>query len=344
MGTLAATPCAVAAVLVAGAVVSSCAPPAERAEPSPRGAYLGQPRPGAEPQVFAPGIVSTGLYERDLTITPDGKELFFAVQGPGFSYGRIVTMRQRDDGSWGAPEMAPFSGPFPSWDLEPFVTPDGGRLLFASNRPREAGEEKAEDSDLFVVERTEGGWSTPVNLGEPISSAADEFFPAVTNDGTLYFTRADKGSPINRIYRSRLVNGSYAPPELLPEQVNTGRNRFNATVAADESFLILSAVGRDPSFGRSDYHVCFRNEDDSWSEPINLGERINSKDGFGYSPWVSHDGSYLFFMSARTTALKPLGGMAGSYGDLVRLHGEPGNGSSDIYWVNTSFLDALRPR
>ncbi len=223
------------------------------------------------------------------------------------------------------------------------MTPDGARLPFASNRPREAGEEKAEDSDLFVVCRTEGGWSAPVNLGTPICSEADEFFPAVTNDGTLYFTRADRGSQIKGIYRSRWVDGAYAPPELFPEQVNSGRNRFNAMVAADESFLILPIAGRDDSFGRSDYDIGLRGEDDSWSESVNLGERINLRASFGYSAWVSHDGSYLSFMAARPAALLPLAGSSGSYGDLVRLHGEPGNGNSDIYRVNASFLESLRP-
>ena len=42
-----------------------------------KGPYLGQKPPGMTPQVFAPGIVSTGLNTRDIAITPDGKHLFF---------------------------------------------------------------------------------------------------------------------------------------------------------------------------------------------------------------------------------------------------------------------------
>mgnify|MGYP000181601571 CR=1 FL=1 len=36
------------------------------------GPYLDQPPPGAEPRIFAPGLVSDGLNNRDLAITPDG--------------------------------------------------------------------------------------------------------------------------------------------------------------------------------------------------------------------------------------------------------------------------------
>ncbi len=31
------------------------------------------------PELFAPDIVSTGMYERDVAITPDGKHFFFAL-------------------------------------------------------------------------------------------------------------------------------------------------------------------------------------------------------------------------------------------------------------------------
>ena len=42
------------------------------------GNYLGQELPGMTPRLFAPGIVSTGLSERDMAITPDGDEIYFS--------------------------------------------------------------------------------------------------------------------------------------------------------------------------------------------------------------------------------------------------------------------------
>ena len=39
-----------------------------------KGPYLGQTLPGTKPVIFAPGIVSTGLYTRDIAITKDGTE------------------------------------------------------------------------------------------------------------------------------------------------------------------------------------------------------------------------------------------------------------------------------
>ena len=41
------------------------------------GPYLGQTPPGTTPKLFAPGVVSTGLYERDFAVAPEGREFFY---------------------------------------------------------------------------------------------------------------------------------------------------------------------------------------------------------------------------------------------------------------------------
>ena len=40
-----------------------------------KGPYLGQKPPGTTPEMFAPGIISTGYDERIAAFSPDGKEL-----------------------------------------------------------------------------------------------------------------------------------------------------------------------------------------------------------------------------------------------------------------------------
>ena len=67
-------------VLIASA---GCAPPAgpESAAGFPllTGEYLGQKPPGATAELFAPGIVGTGMYTRDVAITPDGTEIYYGL-------------------------------------------------------------------------------------------------------------------------------------------------------------------------------------------------------------------------------------------------------------------------
>ena len=185
-------------------------------------------------------------------------------------------------------------------------------------------------------------WGEPYNLGAPVDSDDNEYFPSLTNDGTIYFTRAKRGERENVIYRSRLVDGKYQEPVRLPAQVNAGTTRFNAFIAPDESYLLLTVIGRPDAIGRSDYYVVFRNPDDSWSEPVNLGQPINRPGGMGYSPYVSPDGKYLFFMSVRPRT-DLISTERVTRARLLGLWDEPGNGLADTYWVDAKVIESLRP-
>ena len=330
-------------VLVTGLVLGGCVPrrPETASSVAPAGPYLGQTPPGPEPVLFAPGIVSTGLYERDLAATPDGGEIYFTVVLGNYTYAAIVGTRLVD-GAWTEPEVMPFAADPRVKSIEPFITPDGQRFLFASNRPHEPGGTVREDQDIWVMDREGEGWGEPRPLPAPINSDAAEYFPSVTRDGTVYFTREGEGVE-NGIYRSRLVDGAYAEPEFLPPEVNAGQARFNAMVAPDESYVIVPIYGREDSRGATDYYVSFRDTTDVWTGPINLGDRVNTDGGLEYAASVTPDGKYFFFMAAR----------AGTEADdpasltldwMRRRNGEPTNGYPNVYWMDAAFIEALRPR
>jgi hypothetical protein len=307
--------------------------------PELRGPYLGQEPPGLEPEIFAPGIVSTGLPTRDLAMTPDGTELYFAVSLGGRT---MIMETHQVDGVWTEPAVAPFSGH--SLDIEPAISPDGQRFFFLSTRPQPGQEEKPGwvYQDIWVMDREGEVWGEPYNLGPPVNSDAPEYFPSLTNDGTLYFTREGEDR-VSATWRSRFVEGAYAEPEMLGPEVNCGSNRFNVFVAPDESFAIVPTLGREDVIGGVDYYVVFRSDDDTWSEPINLGPAINQPEGREWSASLSPDGKYLFFMSSRAYGETTVPLASKSITELLRLSTEPGWGSSDIWWVSAEIIEKLRP-
>lgn len=314
----------------------------QRAEPGfplLTGEYLGQTPPGAEPELFAPGIVSTGLYERDVAMTPDGDELYFCIVLGNFDMSAIAVTRL-ENGRWSPPEVAPFSGRYD--DLEPKISPDGRKLYFISKRPRDEGGEPRGDFDIWVIDRTADGWGEPYNLGPPVNTDGQEFFPSVTSDGTLYLTRDTEGGG-STVFRSRLVGGGYEEPVALGAEVNSTPAQFNSFVAPDESYLIFGAAGRDDSVGGVDYYISFRNADDSWAGPVNLGDKVNTPSNQEYSPYVSPDGRFFFFMSARPTWRDDAASSVLTYDRIREIVGGPGNGLPDIWWVDAAFLEQLRP-
>jgi len=295
-----------------------------------------------EPKLFAPGFISTGLYERDVAMTPDGEELYFGLMSGGYV---MIAVTKRVDGGWTVPEIASFCDNPEVFDLEAHITPDGKRLLFLSTRPQEGQEPMAGwvYQDIWAVDRTGDGWGKPYNLGPPINSDEPEYFPSVTRDGTMYFTREidDGGKRRSLVHRSRLVDGKYQEPEILPEQVNPGDMQFNAFIDPDERYLIVCMAGNPENIGRGDYYVCFRNEDDTWTNAINMGEKINTQGNNVTSPYVSPDGKYFFFASNRKSdAAKQ---QKRTYANLQANANAPQNGSADIYWIDAAYIETLRP-
>lgn len=288
--------------------------------------------PGLQPRLWAPGLVNTGLITRDVAMTPDQTEVYFSVATAGYAQSAICWLRW-DDGAWTGPQVAPFSGD-PRWlDLEPFISPDGLRLFFMSNRP-DAGEE-AGDADIWVMDRVPGGWSEPRNLGTPVNTSDPEYSPAVTREGHLYFCRSDEAG-IHRIFKASWDGRAYSTPEPLPEAVNCGTNRFNATIDPQESRLVFTAVGVPGSPGVR-YYQARRGPDGEWTGPFDLGPGINEGLGRGWSPYLSPDGTTFFFMSGKRIAGEDSWPLRWS----VR-QGEQqaaGTGGGNIWMVSAAVLD-----
>ena len=61
------------------------------------GDYLGQSPPGMEPEIFARGIISDPMQNRDVAITPDGNEMYFGLASGGIF---TIIRSERVDGRW----------------------------------------------------------------------------------------------------------------------------------------------------------------------------------------------------------------------------------------------------
>ncbi len=306
------------------------------------GPYMGQLLPGEDPELFAPGIVTTGLLTRDIAMTPDGKEMYFCIATAGYRYTTIMVSKEVN-GKWTEPEIVSFAKKPEYMFLEPHITQDGKKLLFLTNLPDANDTGEFGDQDIWAVDRMGDSWGEPYNLGEPVNSDGNEFYPSVTNDGTLYFSRADKGTRIHFIYRSKFIDGKYSEPEKLNDKINCGTNRYNTFIAPDESYMIVPAVGMPDSRGGTDYYIVYRDKNDNWSDPINLGDKINTAAALEFSPYVTKDDKYFFFMSARYEVdIDPVLEKI-TLAKLLKKVNSPENGNGDIYWMKADFIETLRP-
>jgi len=305
-----------------------------------KGPYLGQRPPGRTPQIFAPGIISTGLYTRDIAISNNGNEIYFCVSDASVT---AIFETKQTDNRWSEPAIASFSGNG-FFDFEPQISPDGNMLFFLSNRPPPKKKPKNGwyYQNIWMMARTETGWSEPQLVDEPVSTDAAEFFPSVTNENVLYFTRSKKNEKA-RIYRSKFENGRFEEPEIVPIIIPDTALLFNAFISPKEDFLITCAQNIDSTNTDQDYYICFKSPDGQWSKLIKFGPEINTRGDNANSAYVTRDGKYLFFSSSRksTDCLEIKSGT--TLNAIIQSKSKPGNGSSAIYWVDAEIVNEMRP-
>ena len=287
------------------------------------------------PQLLAPGVISTGDDEWGFTMSPQGDALWFNKADRGYRVQVIMESVKDARGRWQAPRVAPFSGRYR--DIDPALSPDGRYLVFASNRPLQAGGARIADFDLWRVDRLPaGGWSAPRHLGDAINGAGSETNSSIAADGTLYF--AVSGAQGRRdLMRARATRDGYAAPEPLPAPINSDADESNHWIAPDQSYLLFLS-NRPGGIGESDLYISFR-DGDGWHAPRNLGAPVNRAGASGvFTPFVDAKGRHLYF-AERRSALDPLPERALDAAGLESYLRGPGNGQGDIHVMPWSAED-----
>jgi Tol biopolymer transport system component len=285
----------------------------------------------AGPEVFAPGVISTGDDESHPAFTPDGKTVYFIKNTPDFAFWTICLSRFAD-GRWSEPEVAPFSGQYR--DADPFITADGSQLFFISSRPVDGRPKR--DLDIWVIDlQPIGGRGEPHRVPGDVNSDANEWFPTMAGDGTLYFGSERTGGEGGvDIWMARRVEGSYPIAQNLGKAINSEANEYEAYVTPDQTMMIVAAEGRKDG-GAFDLYVSTRTQD-QWSPLRNAGTSINTP-WWEFAPKLSPDGKSFYFASNRR-AQRGLPTKRLGYSELLQQLHSPGNGLRDIYVIDATAL------
>ncbi len=259
---------------------------------------------GSNVETFLPEIFSQFPNVRDITISSEGDEIYFSVQSYQDEISLIAYIK-KINAVWSEPEVASFSGKY--FDIEPFLSSDGLKLYFVSNRPMEETEDNPKDFDIWYVQRENkiSDWSCPLNIGSPINSEENEFFPSVANNKNFYFTcdaRGTKGK--DDIFLSRWEKDKYTAPMSLSDSINSGGYEFNSFIAPDESYIIFTGYQKEDGFGSGDLYISHKISDGVWTKAKNLGAEINSAK-MDYCPFVDVKSNTLYFTSKRTSVNSP---------------------------------------
>lgn len=267
---------------------------------------------------------------RDLAMTSDQSEAYFTIQSPNEEIG-VIAFAKKVKGKWSKPALTSFASEYR--DIEPFLTADGLKLYFASNRPLNDLSTKEKDYDIWYVERKTltSAWSAPINLGQPINTPNNEFYPSLATNGNLYFT-SDGNAALNKddIYWSAWDGKAYAAPQAMDENINSVGYEFNAYIAPNESFIIYTAYNRKDGLGSGDLYISRKDATtNTWGKATNMGAPINST-AMDYCPFLDLKTNVLYFTSKRNSVSPQ---KFKSIEDFEKVAGQYENGWSRLYRV-----------
>lgn len=206
------------------------------------------------------------------TVSPDGNMLIF--QSDHQNQGKYdCVIKFKTNMGWTPPIPLLFANSKMN-TAGPFITYDQNYLLLTSDQKGGKG-----DIDLWISKRGKI-WGKPENLGAPINTAGYDGFGSISPDGnTLYFTRecAQKiGKDKFCLYKSTRMQSRWTEPVRMPAPVNSNYSDFAPIIMANGTTLIFSS-NRPGGLGGYDLYKTELQANGTWSEPVNLGDEINTE-------------------------------------------------------------------
>lgn len=221
-------------------------------------------------------------------------------------------------------------------ELNPLLSPDGKTLYFSRKfHPENAGGVKDSEDIWYSELDSTGHWQLAKNMKQ-FNNAGPNFIntiSSVTPDGksaliVLGNKYQENGKMLAGVSISTNVGGSWSKPWALEIKNDYNFNeKANFFLTNNRQTLIMS-VEREDSEGDRDMYASFLQQDSTWSEPLNLGDIVNTA-GTEQAPFLASDDKTLYFSS----------------------DGFSGYGRSDIYvtkrlddtWTNWSDPENLGP-
>lgn len=268
--------------------------------------------------------INTSYNELMPVISSDGKTLFFDRQlHPENTTGEVPNddiwfAEMNENNVWKPAQRLPKPLNNENNNYVCSVSPDGNSMLVANhydnlgdnsqdNKINNQIDNKANSGGISITRKnTDGSWQIPekvvIENYYNLSNNA-EFYLAHNQKVLLMSIERDDSQGGRDLYVSFFRNDTktWATPKNLGAIVNSAATELTPFLAADNETLYFSSNGFS-GYGETDMFFCKRLDDSwtNWTEPINLGQPINSSDwDLAYS--LDTQGEYAYYVSYQNT-------------------------------------------
>jgi outer membrane protein OmpA-like peptidoglycan-associated protein len=194
------------------------------------------------------------------------------------------------------------------------ISSDDQKLYFTRKLPRsnEVVKNSSEyNEDFYCATRVDSIWRKARNLGPPINTYGNEGAQCISPDGQFLFFAAcerDDGYGSCDLYWARKEGDAWSVPVNMGPVINSPQWDSQPSFSSDGVTLYFASK-RKAGKGSSDIWRAELQSDGSWSEPVNLGDSINTS-AAEMAPFIHPDDQTLYFSS----------------------RGHPGMGGLDLYY------------
>ncbi|MFH2143898.1 MAG: OmpA family protein [Bacteroidota bacterium] len=187
-------------------------------------------------------------------------------------------------------------------DYWPSLTVDGEILITTVLLPIDSRfpiTPKNAQEDFFITYKKDNDWTKAANMGTPVNTQGNEGAQSFSVDGRfLFYTVCNRMEDFGScdIYFSQKVGNKWTDPKNIGQPINSSAWESTPCFSANGKTLFFSADHRRGGSGGKDLWMSVLQGDGSWSDPENLGDKINSQ-GNETAPFIHPDNNTLYFCS-----------------------------------------------
>lgn len=211
--------------------------------------HFSQPQYAAKfSSTFNDGPIAFNDNESEALITANQKDFRYLLKDQKQQEHLKIYASVKNNNGWSAPKMLPLCEGAYTYCHGAFCN-NSQKIIFSSDIPGGFG-----GMDLYSSELIDNKWTAPHNLGKSVNSAANEIFPFINKNGSLYFSSDRKGGPGGLdIYTVFLKDTLRSAAILMEQPVNSVKDDFGVWTNNDGSNGYLTS-DRKESEGDNIYY------------------------------------------------------------------------------------------
>ncbi|MFP4093764.1 MAG: OmpA family protein [Cyclobacteriaceae bacterium] len=260
--------------------------------------------------------------EQNPIISSDGQTLYFTRQyhpenvGGSRDPGDIWYAELQEDGNWGKAVNLKALNNSNFNSIIGFT--DDGNKVFLNHHYLDNGRKPTTDG-ISMSERSGSEWSKPVSVNIPyFYNKSDHQSGSLHAGGQIMLVSLqsyDTKGAEDLYVLFRKADGSWSEPQNLGADINTPYQEMTPYLAPDGKTLFFASNGYE-GFGSRDIFMSVRLDDSwkKWSNPKNLGARVNSEGTELYYRLPGEGGEFAYLTSTQNSD---------GLGDIKRIRIQP---------------------